>query len=90
MKHKSILRMLTACVLSCTLCCSGMTVPAFSVDETEELPARFDCRDRRGSGKPVHDNKICQLKIHLSIFTTFSSYSDLCSGSELLAAVSNP
>ena len=45
MKHKSILRMLTACVLSWTLCCSGMTVPAFSVDETEELPARFDWRE---------------------------------------------
>ena len=45
MKHKSFLRMLTACVLSRTLCCSGMTVPAFSVDETEELPARFDWRE---------------------------------------------
>ncbi|MBR3447926.1 MAG: hypothetical protein IKH27_08985 [Oscillospiraceae bacterium] len=44
MKHKSILRMLTACVLSCTLCCTGMTVPAVSAEETE-LPACFDWRE---------------------------------------------
>ena len=42
MKHKSILRMLTAGMLSCTLCCSGMTVPAFSAEEPEKLPARFE------------------------------------------------
>ena len=45
MKHKSILRKLTAALLSCTLCCTGMTVPAFSAEETEELPAKFDLRD---------------------------------------------
>ena len=45
MKHKSFLRRLTAAVLSCTLCCTGMTVPAFSADDADELPARFDWRD---------------------------------------------
>ena len=45
MKHTSFLRKLTAAVLSCTLCCTGMTVPAFSAEETEELPARYDLRD---------------------------------------------
>ena len=45
MKHKSILHKLTAALLFCTLCCTGMTVPAFSVEETEELPAKFDLRD---------------------------------------------
>ncbi|MBR4200055.1 MAG: hypothetical protein IKQ91_02110 [Oscillospiraceae bacterium] len=45
MKHKSILRMFTAAVLCCTLCGSGLTVPAFSADENEELPAKFDLRD---------------------------------------------
>ena len=42
MKHTSILRRLTAAVLSCALCCTGMTVPASAADDTEELPARFD------------------------------------------------
>ena len=45
MKRISILRRLTAAVLSCTLCCTGMTVPAFSADDADELPARFDWRD---------------------------------------------
>ena len=45
MKTKSDLRRLTAALLSCILCCTGMAVPAFSVDETEELPARFDWRE---------------------------------------------
>ena len=45
MKHKSILHKLPAALLSCTLCCTGMTVPAFSADESEELPAKFDLRD---------------------------------------------
>ena len=45
MKHKSILRMFTAGVLCCTLCGSGMTVPAFSADDEPELPAKFDLRD---------------------------------------------
>lgn len=45
MKHRFILRKLTAALLSCTLCCTGMTVPAFSAEETEELPARFEWRE---------------------------------------------
>ena len=45
MKHKSILRKLAAAVLSCTLCCIGLTVPAASADEAAELPARFDWRE---------------------------------------------
>lgn len=45
MKHNSILRKLTAALLSCTLCCTGMTVPVFSADETTELPERFDYRE---------------------------------------------
>ena len=45
MKHKSILRRLTAALLSCTLCCTCLTVPAFSVEESEELPSKFDLRD---------------------------------------------
>ena len=45
MKKHSVLRRITATLLSSTLCCSGMTVPAFSVDETEKLPARFDWRE---------------------------------------------
>ncbi len=45
MKHRSFLHKFTTAVLSCTLCCTGMTVPAFSADETEELPAKFDLRD---------------------------------------------
>ncbi|MBP0967027.1 MAG: hypothetical protein J5722_05310 [Oscillospiraceae bacterium] len=45
MKHTSFLRRLTAAVLSCTLCCSGMTVPVITAEETEELPARFDWRE---------------------------------------------
>ena len=45
MKHTSILRRLTAAVLSCTLCCTGMTVPAFSANDSDDLPARFDWRD---------------------------------------------
>ena len=45
MKHRSILRKLTAALLSCTLCCTGMTVPAFSADEANELPSKFDLRD---------------------------------------------
>ena len=45
MKHKSILHKLIAALLSCTLCCTGMSVPAFSADESEELPAKFDLRD---------------------------------------------
>ena len=45
MKHTSFLRKLTAAVLSCTLCFTGLTVPASSAEETEVLPARFDWRD---------------------------------------------
>ena len=45
MKHISFLRKLTAAILSCTLCCTGVTIPAFSADDTEELPARFDWRE---------------------------------------------
>ena len=45
MKHKNILRMLTVGVLCSTLCCTVMTVPVFSAEGTEELPARFDLRD---------------------------------------------
>ena len=45
MKHKTILRMLTADVLSCTLCCSGLTVPVITAEETGELSARFDWRE---------------------------------------------
>lgn len=45
MKHISFLRRLTAAVLSCTLCCTGMTVPAFSADDAEELPECFDWRE---------------------------------------------
>ena len=52
MKHKSILHKLTAALLSCALCCTGMTVPAFSADETAELPAKFDLRDE-GAMTPV-------------------------------------
>ncbi|MEE3403184.1 MAG: C1 family peptidase [Acutalibacteraceae bacterium] len=44
MKHKSFLRRMTAALLSCTLCCTGMTVPAISAEDTE-LPARFDWRE---------------------------------------------
>ena len=39
MKHTAILRKLTAAVLSCALCCTGMTVPASSADEAEEFDA---------------------------------------------------
>ena len=51
MKHKSILHKLTAALLSCTLCCTGMTVPAFSAEETEEfvLPERIDLRETNPS-----------------------------------------
>ena len=45
MKHTFFLRRLTAAALSCTLCCTGMTVPAFSADNVEELPSSFDLRD---------------------------------------------
>ena len=45
MKHKSILRRLTAALLFCTLCCTCLTVPAFSAEESEELPSKFDLRD---------------------------------------------
>ena len=45
MKHKSILRKITATLLSCTLCCTGMTIPEFSADGTEVLPTRFDWRE---------------------------------------------
>ena len=45
MKHTAILSRLTAAMLACTLCCSGLTAPAFSADENEELPAKFDLRD---------------------------------------------
>ncbi len=45
MKHKSVLRKGFAAVLSCALCCSGLTVPAASADDEPELPARFDWRD---------------------------------------------
>lgn len=45
MKHKSILRKMAVAVLSCALCCTGMTVPAFSAEEADELPARFDWRE---------------------------------------------
>ncbi|MBQ5340218.1 MAG: hypothetical protein J6Z40_13785, partial [Oscillospiraceae bacterium] len=41
MKHKSILHKLTAALL----CCTGMTVQAFSADDAKELPARFDWRE---------------------------------------------
>ena len=44
MKHKSFLRRMTSALLSCTLCCTGMTVPAISAEDTE-LPARFDWRE---------------------------------------------
>ncbi len=44
MKHKSFLRRMTAALLSCTLCCTGMTVPAISAEDTE-LPVRFDWRE---------------------------------------------
>ena len=49
MKHKSILRKFIAAVLSCTLCCTGMTVPVISADDTGELPARLDWRDANPS-----------------------------------------
>ena len=52
MKHKSILRKMTAALLSCTLCCTGMTVQAFSADDAKELPAKFDLRDE-GAMTPV-------------------------------------
>ena len=45
MKHTSFLLKLTATVLSCTLCCTGMTIPAVSADEADELPSKFDLRD---------------------------------------------
>ncbi|MBP0968449.1 MAG: hypothetical protein J5722_12500, partial [Oscillospiraceae bacterium] len=45
MKYRSFLCKLAAAVLSCTLCCTGMTIPAFSAEDTEELPACFDWRD---------------------------------------------
>ena len=45
MEHKSRIRQIIAAALSCALCCTGMTVPAFSADETEELPSKFDLRD---------------------------------------------
>ena len=45
MDHKSRVRRIIAAALSCALCFTGMTVPAFSADETDELPARFDLRD---------------------------------------------
>ena len=45
MKHTSFLRKLTAAALCCMLCCPGMTVPAFSADDAEELPSKFDLRD---------------------------------------------
>ena len=45
MKHKSIVRKLTAGVLSCILCCSGLTAPVLSAEEVPALPARFDLRD---------------------------------------------
>ena len=45
MKKQSVLQRITAVLLSCTLCCSGMTVPVITAEETEELPARFDWRD---------------------------------------------
>ena len=45
MKNKNIPRKFTAAVLCCTLCCTGMTVPAISAEETEELPSKFDQRD---------------------------------------------
>ena len=45
MKHRSFLCKLTAAALSCTLCCTGMTVPAASADDAAELPARFDWRE---------------------------------------------
>ena len=45
MKHTSLLRKMTVAALNCVLCCTGMTIPAFSADETAELPARFDWRE---------------------------------------------
>ena len=52
MKHTLFLQRLAAAVLSCTLCGTGMTVPAFSADDTGELPAKFDLRDE-GAMTPV-------------------------------------
>ena len=45
MKRNSFLRILTAALLACALCCTGMTFPVVSADDTEELPAKFDLRD---------------------------------------------
>ena len=45
MKQVSFLRKLTAALLSCMLCCTGMKVPAFAADDADELPARFDWRE---------------------------------------------
>ena len=45
MKHTSFLRKLSAAVLSCTLCCTGMTVPAFSADDADDLPEYYDWRE---------------------------------------------
>ena len=45
MRHTSFLCRLAAAVLSCTLCCAGMPMPAASAEETGDLPAKFDLRD---------------------------------------------
>ena len=45
MKQVSLIRKLTATVLTCTLCCTGMTVPDVLADDGSELPARFDLRE---------------------------------------------
>ena len=45
MKQVSIMRKMIAAVLSITLCSMGMTVPAFSADDVEELPSKIDLRD---------------------------------------------
>ena len=42
MKQVSLFRKLVAAESGCTLCYTGMTAPAFSPDDVEELPARFD------------------------------------------------
>ena len=45
MKHRPFLYKLTVALLSCTLCCANMTVPAVSADDADNLPARFDWRE---------------------------------------------
>ena len=45
MKQVSFLRKLTAALLSCMLCCTGMTVSSVHAEESSELPVHFDLRD---------------------------------------------